>query len=113
MKSSLQLCHVNVLNFYQNHICNLRIASTTNSVTETLEFTLDKVKKEISNFNSKKATKDVPTNVLKNSISTHLPFLTKLGLSLNKKNFLMRLNKRMLLQSSRGKILLTMKTIRL
>ena len=70
-----------IINFYQNQIS--KIMSQSNSEFEPFHFqriSSNELKKEILNLNNKKATRegDIPVNLLKGSIDTYLPVLTKI-----------------------------------
>ena len=70
-----------IINFYQNQIS--KIMSQSNSEFEPFHFqriSSNELKKEILNLNNKKTTRegDIPVNLLKGSIDTYLPVLTKI-----------------------------------
>ena len=82
LKKSPQLKNLeDIINYYHNHISIEKIKSSNNTQSELFTFNLvssDEIKREILNFNNKKASRegDIPVNILKDAIDTYLPILT-------------------------------------
>ena len=84
LKKSSRLKNLeDIINNYHNHISIEKIKSSNNTKSDLFTFNLvssDKITREILTLNNKKTSRegDILVNILKDTIDTYLPTLTKI-----------------------------------